>query len=66
MIFNVARLRVKELAEVLSVDPPEIIATCILLEIPATSPLSSLSVEQSKKIIDYIQKTSSKQIIDEK
>ncbi len=66
MIFNVARLRVKELAEVLSVDSPEIIATCILLEIPATSPLSSLSVEQSKKIIDYIQKTSSKQIIDEK
>ena len=66
MIFNMARLRVKELAEVLSVDSPEIIATCILLEIPATSPLSSLSVEQSKKIIDYIQKTSSKQIIDEK
>ena len=66
MIFNVARLRVKELAEVLSVDSPEIIATCILLEIPATSPLSSLSVEQSKKIIDYIQRTSSKQIIDEK
>ena len=66
MIFNVAKLRVKELAEVLSVDSPEIIATCILLEIPATSPLSSLSVEQSKKIIDYIQKTSSKQIIDEK
>ena len=64
MIFNMARLRVKELAEVLSVDSPEIIATCILLEIPATSPLSSLSVEQSKKIIDYIQKTSSKQIID--
>ena len=66
MIFNVARLRVKELAEALGVDSPEIIATCILLEIPATSPLSSLSVEQSKKIIDYIQKTSSKQIIDEK
>ena len=66
MIFNVAKLRVKELAEVLSVDSPEIIATCILLEIPATSPLSSLSVEQSKKIIDYIQRRSSKQIIDEK
>jgi len=66
MIFNVARLRVKELAEVLRVDSPEIIATCILLGIPATSPLSSLSVEQSKEIIDYIQKTSSKQIIDEK
>ena len=57
MIFNVARLRVKELAEALCVDSPEIIATCILLKIPASSPLSSLSVEQSKEIIDYIQNT---------
>ena len=55
MIFNVARLRVKELAEALSIDSHEIIATCTLLKIPASSPLSSLSVEQSKKIIDYIQ-----------
>ena len=65
MIFNVARLRVKELAEVLGVDSPEIIATCILLKIPASSPLSSLSVEQSKEVIDYIQKIKDKSI-DEK
>tara|TARA_Y100001968_G_scaffold288383_1_gene290596 strand:+ start:503 stop:712 length:210 start_codon:yes stop_codon:yes gene_type:complete len=64
MNFNVARLRVKELAEALSVDSPEIIATCALLKIPASSPLSSLSVEQSKEIIDYIQKTSADQSID--
>tara|TARA_Y100001968_G_scaffold230126_1_gene212933 strand:- start:24 stop:218 length:195 start_codon:yes stop_codon:yes gene_type:complete len=57
MIFNVARLRVKELAEALNVDPSEIIAACILLKIPASSRLSSLSVEQSKEIIDYVQKT---------
>tara|TARA_B100000214_G_C23558714_1_gene441831 strand:+ start:208 stop:399 length:192 start_codon:yes stop_codon:yes gene_type:complete len=57
MTFNVTRLRVKELAEALSVDSSEIIATCILLKIPASSPLSSLSIEQSKKIIDYIQMT---------
>ena len=57
MIFNVARLRVKELAEALKVDSPEIIATCTLLKIPASSPLSSLSIEQSKKIIEYIQKS---------
>ena len=63
MIFNVARLRVKELAEILSVDSPEIIATCTLLKIPASSPLSSLTVEQSKEIIDYIQKTNAKQNI---
>tara|TARA_Y100001968_G_C19045212_1_gene566452 strand:- start:199 stop:393 length:195 start_codon:yes stop_codon:yes gene_type:complete len=55
MTFKAARLRVKELAEALSVDSPEIIATCTLLKIPATSPLSSLSVKQSKEIIDYIQ-----------
>ena len=56
MSFNVARLRVKELAKALSIDSPEIIATCTLLKIPASSPLSSLSVEQSKEIIDYIKK----------
>ena len=63
MIFNVARLRVKELAEALGVDSPEIIATCTLLKIPASSPLSSLTVEQSKEIIDYIQNTNTKQNI---
>ena len=63
MVFNVARLRVKELAEALNVDSPEIIATCTLLKIPASSPLSSLSVNQSKKIIDFIQKTNTVQNI---
>ena len=66
MNFNVAKLRVKELAEALNVDSPEIIAICILLKIPATSPLSSLSVEQSKEIIDYIQETNPKSNIDKK
>ena len=56
MIFNVAKLRVKELAEALGVDSPEIIATCTLLKIPASSRLSSLSLDQSKEIIDYIEK----------
>ena len=56
MIFHAARLRVKELAEALKVDPPEIIAACTLLKIPASSPLSTLSVEQSKEIIDYVEK----------
>ena len=66
MVFNVARLRVKELAEAINVDSPEIIATCTLLKIPASSPLSSLSVKQSKKIIDFIQKTNTVQNIDNK
>tara|TARA_B100000579_G_scaffold426187_1_gene433027 strand:- start:648 stop:839 length:192 start_codon:yes stop_codon:yes gene_type:complete len=60
MTFNVTRLRVKELAEALSVDSSEIIAICTLLKIPASSPLSSLSVEQSKEIIDYIQQAHNK------
>ena len=66
MTFNVARLRVKELAEALSVDSPEIIATCMLLQIPASSPLSSLTVEQCKEIIEYIQKTKTIKNINEK
>ncbi len=66
MNFKVARLRVKELAEALGVDSPEIIATCTLLKIPASSPLSSLSVEQSKTIIDYIQQTQTQKNVDEK
>ncbi len=66
MIFNIARLRVKELAEALSVDSPEIIATCSILKIPASSPLSSLSVEHCKEIIDYINKIDSKESVDEK
>ena len=66
MIFNVARLRVKELADALSVDSAEVIATCTLLKIPASSALSSLSVEQCKEIIDFIQKTNTKKNIYEK
>ena len=62
MIFEVARLRVKELAEVLSVDYAEVIATCTLLNIPASSALSSLSILQCKEIIDYIQKTNTKKM----
>ena len=67
MVFNLARLRVKEIAEALSVDSSEIIATCTILKIPASaSPLSSLSIEQSKEIIDFIQSTNTKKNIDEK
>ena len=56
MVFHIAKLRVKELANELEVDYPEIIATCTILQIPATSPLSILSVAQCKEIIDYLEK----------
>tara|TARA_Y100001968_G_scaffold228099_1_gene210877 strand:- start:333 stop:512 length:180 start_codon:yes stop_codon:yes gene_type:complete len=54
MIFHTAKLRVKELAEALGVDSPEIISVCIILKIPASSPLTTLSVNQCKEIIDYL------------
>ena len=56
MVFHTAKLRVKELAKELEVDYPEIISTCTLLKIPATSPLSILSIDQCKEIIDYLEK----------
>ena len=56
MIFHIAKLRVKELANELEIDYPEIIATCTILKIPASSPLSILSVDQCKEIIDYLEK----------
>ena len=56
MVFHIAKLRVKELAETLDVDSSEILAICTLLQIPATSPLSILNINQCKKIIDYLKK----------
>ena len=55
MVFHPARLRIKELANALDTDSDEIIAICILIEIPASSPLSILSVDQCKEIIDYFE-----------
>jgi len=56
MVFYKAKLRVKELAEALKVETSDIIAICILLKIPASSPISSLSIDQCKEIIDYLEK----------
>ena len=56
MVFHIAKLRVKELAELIDLDCSEIIATCTILNIPASSPLSILSVDQCKEIIDYFNK----------
>ena len=56
MTFHRATLRVKELAEAIGIDCDEIIATCIILKIPASSPLTTLSLDQCKKIIYYLKK----------
>ena len=55
MTFHIAKLRVKELAEALKIDSSEIIATCTILKIPASSPLSTLSVDHCKDIVDYLE-----------
>ncbi len=46
-------LRVLELAHALEVDYSEIIAICAILNLTATSRLSTLSFEDCKKITDY-------------
>ena len=56
MVFHSAKLRVKELANALGVDSNEIIASCAHLQIAASSPLSILSINECKEIIDYIKK----------
>lgn len=56
MTFHTAKLRIKELADALNVDCADVIATCIILKIPATSPLTSLSIEDCKKITQFYDK----------
>ena len=57
MVFQKATLRVKELSKALHVDIPEIIAICVILKIPASTPLSTLSIDQCKEIIEFFKKT---------
>ena len=46
-------LRILELSEALNVDSSDLLAVCSILKIKATSRLSMLSFEESKKISDY-------------
>ena len=46
-------LRVLELSEALNVDSSDLLAVCSILKIKATSRLSMLSFEESRKITDY-------------
>ena len=47
------KLRVKEIAEALDTEVSDIIAICAILKLPANSSISSLSIENAKKITDY-------------
>jgi len=53
-------LRVLELAKALDADYSEIIAICAILNLPATSRLSTLSFEDCKKITDYYEEENKK------
>ena len=46
-------LRVLELSEALNIDSSDLLAICAILKINATSKLSMLSFEESKKITDF-------------
>ena len=59
MSFKTVRIRVKELADALSAETDDVIAVCMLLDIPASSPLTSLSIEQCKEITDYYEESES-------
>ena len=60
MSFHSVKLRVKELAEAMSVETEDIITICIMLNIPANSPLSSLTITQCKQITDYYEDETTK------
>tara|TARA_Y100000589_G_C26972513_1_gene555179 strand:+ start:420 stop:584 length:165 start_codon:yes stop_codon:yes gene_type:complete len=49
-------LRIIELAEALQKDTSDILATCAILRLNATSRLSMLSFEDCKRITDYYEK----------
>ena len=47
------KLRVKELAEALEVDSCDILAICAVLNIPASTRISSLTITEAKKVTDF-------------
>tara|TARA_Y100001968_G_scaffold301689_1_gene314214 strand:- start:16250 stop:16411 length:162 start_codon:yes stop_codon:yes gene_type:complete len=47
------KLRVNEIALALNVDVSDVIAVCTILELPVTSRISSLTIQDAKKITDY-------------
>ncbi len=53
-------LRVLELAEALEADYSDILAICAILNLAATTRLSTLSFEDCKKITDYYESNNKK------
>ena len=46
-------IRIIELAKKLEVETSDLIAVCVLLQIPASTRISCLSKEQAKVLINY-------------
>lgn len=46
-------IRVNELAKALDKDTSDVLAVCAILNLPITSRISSLTLEQAKKVTDY-------------
>ena len=46
-------LRVLELSEALNIDSADILAVCAILDLKASSRLSTLTFEECKRITDY-------------
>ena len=53
-------LRVLELSQALETDCSDILAICAILNLTATTRLSTLSFEDCKKITDYYEHTNKK------
>ncbi len=53
-------LRVLELAQALEADYSDILAICAILNLTATTRLSTLSFEDCKKITDYLEEQNKK------
>ena len=49
------KLRVNELAEALNADESDVLAICAILQLPVNSRISSLTLENAKKVTDYYQ-----------
>tara|TARA_Y100001970_G_C14258583_1_gene877588 strand:+ start:9217 stop:9378 length:162 start_codon:yes stop_codon:yes gene_type:complete len=47
------KLRIKELAEALNTDVSDVLSICAILSIKASSAITSLSLEDCKKITDF-------------
>tara|TARA_Y100001968_G_C19104796_1_gene594335 strand:+ start:263 stop:430 length:168 start_codon:yes stop_codon:yes gene_type:complete len=54
------KIRINELAKALKTDTSDILAICAILNVSATTKISSLTIEEAKQVTDYFQKENNK------